>query len=202
MVWFSRPTRPTRYNTEKLDKNMKSYSQNNVQQDLWVLQELGGKNNGFFIDFGAAHPLKLNNTYLFESDYGWEGISYDIGPPYAHECSDMSIDEYIGLWKSTRKTPIIVTDVLKIDIKKSFEDNNIPKIVDYLSLDLEPPTSTFQLLYSLPIDEYQFNLITFESDAYRGFDKERLEVINYLESKGYEFIKSVSQDDFFKFKGI
>jgi len=185
-----------------LDKNMKSYSQNNVQQDLWVLQELGGKNNGFFIDFGAAHPLKLNNTYLFESDYGWEGISYDIGPPYAHECSDMSIDEYIGLWKSTRKTPIIVTDVLKIDIKKSFEDNNIPKIVDYLSLDLEPPTSTFQLLYSLPIDEYQFNLITFESDAYRGFDKERLEVINYLESKGYEFIKSVSQDDFFKFKGI
>jgi hypothetical protein len=175
---------------------MNSYSQ--IKQDLWVESQIINYNSpGFFVDFGAAHPTRLNNTYLFEAKYNWKGISYDIGPPHAHGCGSMTMNEYINFWNSNRNTPIIIADLLATDIKESFIKNNVPTVIDYLTLDLEPPISTYKLLYSLPYDLYSFKYITFEHDSYRGFEKERIEARNFLNSKGYVIAKSVEQDDFY-----
>lgn len=49
-----------------------SISQNN--QDLWILFETNLKRDGYFVDFGATDGKTINNTYILEKEYGWNGI--------------------------------------------------------------------------------------------------------------------------------
>jgi len=49
-------------------------SESQCGQDLWVLRTLNYKKNGFFVDVGAAHYQKLNNTYYLEKEFEWDGI--------------------------------------------------------------------------------------------------------------------------------
>jgi hypothetical protein len=44
-------------------------------QDLLVLFLLGGKRNGYFVEFGAMDGITLSNTFLLESKYSWRGIA-------------------------------------------------------------------------------------------------------------------------------
>ena len=55
----------------------KSYSMN--REDIFVSKFFKFKNNGFYVDVGAYHPLELNNTYLLHKK-GWNGINIDINP--------------------------------------------------------------------------------------------------------------------------
>lgn len=50
------------------------YSQNG--EDLILNRLLANKENGFFIDLGAHHPIRFSNTYLFYKK-GWSGINID-----------------------------------------------------------------------------------------------------------------------------
>ncbi|HLO94725.1 MAG TPA: FkbM family methyltransferase [Burkholderiaceae bacterium] len=43
-------------------------------QDLFVLEVLGGQLGGYFLDSGASNGRKGSNTWLLESQYGWQGI--------------------------------------------------------------------------------------------------------------------------------
>lgn len=43
-------------------------------QDLFVMDALGGQVGGFFLDSGASNGRKGSNTWLMESEYGWQGI--------------------------------------------------------------------------------------------------------------------------------
>jgi FkbM family methyltransferase len=48
-------------------------------EDLILSLLLEGKKNGFYIDIGANHPKKFNNTYrLYKS--GWHGINIEPNP--------------------------------------------------------------------------------------------------------------------------
>ena len=78
----------TKYN-EKIDElihplNVRgNYSQ--AYQDLFVLTMLGGKKNGRYIEIGANHPTELNNTWLLESEFNWQGISVEIDENFQGE---------------------------------------------------------------------------------------------------------------------
>jgi len=63
---------------------MKTYSQHG--QDLWVVEKLGGKRNGFFIEAGAGNGIRLSNTYLLETEFGWDGICVE---PYAPNFAEL-----------------------------------------------------------------------------------------------------------------
>lgn len=43
-------------------------------QDRVVLELLGGKRDGFFLDSGAADGVRASNTELLEKEFGWTGI--------------------------------------------------------------------------------------------------------------------------------
>lgn len=43
-------------------------------QDLFVIDVLGGQVGGFFLDSGASNGRKGSNTWLLESQYGWQGV--------------------------------------------------------------------------------------------------------------------------------
>ena len=54
----------------------RGYSQEG--EDL-LLERFLSKENGFFIDIGAHHPIRFSNTYLFYKK-GWRGINIDPLP--------------------------------------------------------------------------------------------------------------------------
>ena len=54
-----------------------SYSQEG--EDLILARYFEGKNNGFFVDVGAHHPIRFSNTYKFYQ-LGWRGINIDPLP--------------------------------------------------------------------------------------------------------------------------
>ena len=49
-------------------------------QDQWVLETLGFKTNGIFLDFGAGDGITGSNTYALERDYGWTGVCAEDHP--------------------------------------------------------------------------------------------------------------------------
>lgn len=59
-------------------------AQGQLFQDLWVLWELDGKKNGYFVEFGATNGLTMSNTHVLEHHHGWKGILAEPNPDY-HE---------------------------------------------------------------------------------------------------------------------
>lgn len=53
------------------------YSQ--TGEDLILAHMLNFKKQGFYIDIGANHPVKFNNTYFFYT-MGWRGVCIDPSP--------------------------------------------------------------------------------------------------------------------------
>jgi hypothetical protein len=176
---------------------MHSDCKSQIGQDKWVLEVLKEKRDGIFVDIGGGHPVQINNTYILEKQYDWTGISVDIGPPHTHGCTDMSMDEYTRFWDSQRSTPIICNDALNIDYSHLFKEHNLPRNINYLSLDLEPPMRTYECLLKIPLDEYIFDAITFETDYYRE-QRTQEPSRQLLRQAGYILITSVSnQEDWY-----
>ena len=134
-----------------------TYSQ--IGQDLFVKNTLKNKIGGLFLDIGGGPPKFINNTYLLEKQYGWNGISIDMS------------QEYCKMWKdSDRNTKFILGDATTIDyniILSEFQDVYGTNRIDYLSMDLEPPIFTLNALLKIPFDEFKFSVITYETDMYR-----------------------------------
>ncbi len=72
---------------EKVFINRNSYDGHKV--DLIIAKYFNDKKNGFYINVGAYHPTKINNTYLLYKK-NWRGINIDI--------SDFSIDLF-NFWR-------------------------------------------------------------------------------------------------------
>jgi hypothetical protein len=160
-----------------------------IGQDRIVLKYLKNKKNGSFVDIGCGFPKYINNTYVLESQYNWNGVSVDL-----HQYSETDG----SVWDDCRTTKLVLHDALTLNYSNLFKENNLPINIDYLSLDLEPPDLSLECLFKLPFDEYQFNVITFEVDKNREGDENRInESRNFLQSKGYTLIGSLcyGQDD-------
>ncbi len=159
---------------EKINKN---YSQS--YQDIFALTALNGKKDGVYLEIGAFDPIYISNTYILEKDFNWKGISIDIEEPIK------------ASFESKRKNDFILSDALIVDYKKEFEKRNYPKQIDYLSIDIEPKTQTLECLKRLPLDEYRFSVITYETDYYDNSEgreiaeKVRNEARQILQSHGY-----------------
>lgn len=168
---------------------MEKYSQ--CGQDLIVLKYLENKRDGYFLDVGCCLPKTINNTYLLEKNYGWSGISIDI--------VDFAEESDGATWRDIRNSIHIVQDALDINYSDLLKQHNAPSTIDFLSMDLEPPTLTYELLYKIPFDEYRFNFIAYEVDELiAGGEERKVTSREYLKSKGYHFLGSLGgQDDLY-----
>lgn len=57
-------------------------------QDVFVLELLDWKRNGFFLDSGAADGLMSSNTYLLEHSYDWKGICVEPNESFFKRLTD------------------------------------------------------------------------------------------------------------------
>lgn len=173
--------KPHMYNNLKVkfpgaEKLQFNYS--NLCQDMFVLSILNGKTNGTYIEIGGELPIRGNNTYLLEQQFGWRGYSIELK------------DKYIPMWKLDRKNPLYCQDALTTDYVKLAEDNDLGSVIDYLSVDIEPEEHTFSALQQVDHSRLRFRVITFEHNHYNGGEgpRVRLESREYLKSLGYEMI--------------
>lgn len=159
-----------------LDKIDFNYS--HQYQDLFVLSILKGKKRGKYLEIGCADPFYGSNTALLEKNYGWSGVSIDIKP------------EEVAKFKGKRKNKVICADATSLDYKNLCR-NTFGKscVIDYLQVDCEPPTRTFEILQMMPFDEFTFAVITFEHDYYLDQTKSIRELSReFLKSKGYVLV--------------
>ena len=145
-------------------------------QDMFVLMALDGKKNGVYVELGADLPRIINNTYLLESEFDWAGVSFEYDA------------EKVAFFNTIRRNKCICTDATTFDYKFLFEERNYPKQIDYLQLDLDPAEGTLAALKHLPLDDYRFTAITYETDVYRAGADVQDEEIEYLKSYGYELV--------------
>ena len=145
-------------------------------QDMFVLMALDGKKNGVYVELGADLPRIINNTYLLETEFDWAGVSFEYDA------------EKVAFFNTIRRNKCICTDATTYDYKFLFEERNYPKQIDYLQLDLDPAEGTLAALKHLPLDDYRFTAITYETDVYRAGADVQDEEIEILKSYGYELV--------------
>lgn len=175
-------------------------------QDRWVLEVTNGKRNGFFLDIGAGHAIKDNNTWLLESEYGWDGICVD------------PVKEFYEDLQKTRKCTVIglpIGPVVELvdyyfqggmsGIVKSFHDKSkvragsvekaptmtlamllqkAPKIIDYWSLDTEG--SEWDLIRTFPWDKHGVFCLSVEHNHEQP---KRSLIQDFLKGIGYNLIQ-------------
>lgn len=141
-------------------------------QDKFVYMLLNGQKEGAYLEIGADHPEAGNNSFFFEKDLQWKGVSLEISSAYQN------------VWKWHRKNPLIIADATKSDYKELLKD--LPKTIDYLSLDVDGPY--IAVLEQMPLDEYRFKVITIEHDAYRFGNVHREKEREILSALGYQLI--------------
>ena len=131
----------------------KNYSQ--VWQDIFALVVNDAKRDGTFLEIGGGQPFIGNNTWLLEKKYNWSGVSVELD------------SELAAMWVDERPNTVFIHgDALEVP----YHDLDLPKTVDYLSLDLEPPEVTLEALKKIPFDKITFKCVTYEHDMYRQWD--------------------------------
>ena len=158
---------------ENIEKN---YSQ--TYQDMFVLTMLNGKRNGKYFEIGAADPYYGSNSALLE-EFGWTGTSLEIK------------EEEVTKFNAVRKNKATLIDATKFDY------SILKGHIDYLQVDCEPPSITFEILKMIPFEQCTFGVITFEHDYYADITRSYRELgRNYLLSKGYVLVASnIAPDD-------
>ena len=156
------------------------YSQNPPGQDEWVHSIVGNQTLGTFLDVGCSDWREINNTLFFERNYEWRGIGIDVD------------DAHRAGWIQNRQSRFLCCDATTLD----YATLNLPPIVDYLSVDLEPPTLSLVALERILASGLRFRLITYETDAYRE-PTTREPSRRMLTEAGYTLAKEGKQDDFY-----
>ena len=156
-------------------------------QDRFVSNVLEFKKHGFFVDIGAHYYQHISNTFFLEKELEWSGLAIEI---------DRGIEED---WKIHRpKSNLIIGDATLLDYQLLLDTMNAPKVIDYLSVDIEPPIGTLKALLKILETNYEYRIITFEIDSYRGDYRPRDISRETLIEKGFKRIEGLNneQDDF------
>jgi FkbM family methyltransferase len=178
-------------------------------QDLFVLLETGFKRDGYFVEFGATDGVRLSNTYLLETRYGWTGILAEPSPVW-HEAllrnRTASID-FECVWNKTgEKIEFAIPEDPELSTISSYSESDLhfkarraapyiivksitlndllhrhgaPSRIDYLSMDTEG--SEFDILKALDFEKYSFSIISCE----HNYASNRSNIYDLLTSKGY-----------------
>ena len=158
-------------NSEKLQ-----YNHSQCFQDMFTLMMLNGKENGTYLEIGSGDPFYGNNTALLETKYNWKGISIDF--------NKQSID----MFNKVRKNVSYCLDATKANYKSLLSEITDDRFIDYLQIDCDPATTSYNILQKIPFNEYKFAVITFEHDAYINNDNVKQSSRKLLTSYGYKMV--------------
>lgn len=195
-------------------------SRSQIRQDLFVLGRLGFPRGGFFVEFGATDGVGLSNSYLLETEFGWDGIVAEPARMWTNALRDnrlCAVDTRC-VWSQSGKKLLFrettVGELSTLDIfaasdshaearerGRAYEvetvslldllvQHSAPEMIDYLSMDTEG--SELEILESFDFSRYSFRVITVE----HNFTSQRPKIRKLLERHGYARVhEEVSQID-------
>lgn len=155
-----------------------------LKQDIFAAKM---SNHKTYIEIGANHPIKKNNTFLLEKEYNFKGYSVEIEKKYINDWN-----------RSNRNNICYFEDAIETNHIKYIQENNLGKRLGYLSIDIEPPANTFSALINIIEQGLEFDCITFEHDRYQSNINFDPIVKKYLTCKGY----NVAVEDVFTQKKL
>ena len=164
--------------------------------ESFVISVLDEKTHGTYVELGAFHSKKGSNTWLLENRFNWSGVSFDVVPEFAEE------------FNANRSNPCILHDATTFDFRKYFEENNFPKQIDYLQVDMDagyddlgreigPGSLCLKGLVNLPLSTYRFTVIQFEHDSLNNYKNtfERDAQRAILSRYGYQLVQRHPHED-------
>lgn len=203
---------------------MSPHSKSQLGQDLFALAVLGGKESGFFVEFGAGDGVHLSNTYLLEKEFGWTGVLAEPNPEFfamATENRSCSLDPRAiienggaptafvpdGLYGSTALSYSVEREfdetesaqeilVDTVSLQNLLEEWNAPARIDFLSIDVEG--GELACLRSVDHSNFRFTCLVIE----HNFRLDREEIAEFLRAQGYvQICAEISQFDDWWFDG-
>lgn len=171
-------------NSETIERN---FSQ--TFQDMFVLYMNKGKKQGTYLEIGSADPEHGSNSKLLESHFDWKGVGIEI------------LEHEVKKHEASRNNKVLLKDALDVDYDKLLTEMSIEYgngyEFDYLQVDCEPPSVSFEILKMIPFDKFKFATVTFEHDYYADLSREiREKSREYMRSKGYVLaLGNVSMND-------
>ncbi|KAL3769352.1 hypothetical protein ACHAW5_008780 [Stephanodiscus triporus] len=143
----------------------------------------------FFVDLAANDALVLSNTFFLEKN-GWEGVCIEANPEYWYRLASFRTCTIIGaaVGGKPEDNGLEVNFALKgvlggvvghgtdnnednsanvVQVKRNlvsiltiFNQTNVPKVIDYMSLDVEGAES--MVMEHFPWSDYSFKFLTIE----------------------------------------
>lgn len=184
-------------------------SKSQILQDLFVLHELGEKEDGYFVEFGATNGIDSSNSYMLEKFYNWNGILAEPGRIWHenlrenrrckidHRCvwsqtgQDLefnqvnepelsTINAYSGADRYRQYREAGLKYYVKtISLNDLLRTHDAPPEIDYMSIDTEG--SEYQILSAFDFEKYHIKIITCEHNYTDARDK----LFSLLSAKGY-----------------
>jgi FkbM family methyltransferase len=178
-------------------------------QDVLALAQVGVKQPGFFVEFGATNGLDLSNTYLLEKNFEWKGILCEPAKEWHEELnrnrscaidtrcvysstgqkiqfSETSIGELstISSYMNSDANRLIrkkaaAYEVETVTLEDLLSTHNAPSYIDFLSIDTEG--SEYEILNAFDFSRYSFGLICVE----HNFTNNREKIRELLTANGY-----------------
>jgi hypothetical protein len=90
------------------------------------------------LEIGAHEPIFISNTYLLESVFSWQGISIELNR------------DIVTRHKAMRSNPCLLGDATTADYSDILDQAALPSVIDYLSIDIEPPQNSLIALKNIP----------------------------------------------------
>jgi hypothetical protein len=160
-----------------------------VCNDLFVLQQLSSRRDGYFVEAGALDGIHGSNTWLLERDYGWCGIcvepdsglfselvnnrtSFCVKACLYSDRREVTFVEGVRGWGGIEPHLFPQTHehwkrgrrtVLETTtLAEVLDEHRAPSVIDYLSLDTEGTEHI--ILKTFPFDRYTFRVVTIEGN--------------------------------------
>lgn len=149
-------------------------------QDSLAMALIGKE--GFFVDLGMGHPMNGNNTILLERA-GWTGMCFEIDMGSCDACNKM------------RVTAAFCHDVARESIKQILDVNHAPKVIDFISFDVDG--GTLKAIELFPFEHYEFKVMCFEHDSYGKDFRKQYAMVERLSpwDEYYRFAQDVCFED-------
>lgn len=195
-------------------------------EDLILERAIGSKNQGFYVDVGAHHPIRFSNTYSFYKK-GWRGINIDPMPKSMKlfnlfrgrdinleigvSATESIIDYYVfnepalngfskELSEQRESKKYYVKQIIPIKTYplKSILELNLPagQKIDFLSIDVEG--LDLEVLKSNDWQKYRPTFVLVEVLGRNLVSVIDNEVTKYLEGIGYRLESKLFNTCFFK----
>ena len=205
-------------------KDYNSLSRSQLGQDLWVLNKLNWIRNGYFVEFGATDGVLLNNSWLLEKYFDWNGICAEPNPKFLKNLKTnrkCNVSDKCVFSTSNQKVGFILADVYGGIKNFGNDDSHKDKrdayashgqtievetisLIDLLKehdapfeidyLSIDTEGSEFEILNAFDWEAYSIKCITVE----HNFTPMRQQIRELLISKGYVCEEAQWDDWYFK----